>query len=347
MSVKQVCCLLLISLILSSCAGAKVLRYEKQQDQVWPSKPEQPRFSYVGQLTGERDFKAVGKSGAKIVKILKWIAGGLLGKGKPRSLQRPQSGLVDAQGRIYVSDVNRQAIYVFDAVTGKLKIWEWASKQDHFLAPIGMALMDNNLYVADSELGYVSVLDLATGEPKAKINDSLSRPTGLAIDSQTKILYVADTRKHDVKAYDQNGKLLTTFGHYGAKKGEFNGPTHLAFAKNRLYVADTLNARIQIFTAKGKFIRAIGNRGRRVGDFYRPKGIAVDSNGLIYVIESFYDHLLVFNQKGRLMLPIGGEGSGVGEFYLPAGVWVGANENVYIADMFNGRVVVLKYLEGV
>jgi DNA-binding beta-propeller fold protein YncE len=71
----------------------------------------------------------------------------------------------------------------------------------------------------------------------------------------------------------------------------------------------------------------------------------VDSDGNIYVVESYYDHLLVFNRAGTFLMAIGGLGRETGKFYLPAGTWVDGRNRVFVADMFNGRVVIFQYLE--
>jgi DNA-binding beta-propeller fold protein YncE len=105
-----------------------------------------------------------------------------------------------------------------------------------------------------------------------------------------------------------------------------------------------MNSRIQVLTSSGEAVRSFGRRGLFVGNLPRPKGVAVDQNGLIYVVESYYDYLLIFNNKGELMLPIGGSGSGVGQFYLPSAVWVGNQQRIYVSDMFNGRIAVFEFL---
>ena len=78
----------------------------------------------------------------------------------------------------------------------------------------------------------------------------------------------------------------------------------------------------------------------------RPKGVAVDSQGRVYVVESYYDSLLVYSPSGEFLLPISGGGTAIGRFYLPAGVWVDASDQVFVADMFNGRVLRLQFLGG-
>lgn len=347
MKTYQFICLSL-TFILTACAGqGKSFTYlADTRAQVWPAPPETARFAYVGELSGELNFTEQSRQ-FSLRKLVGWIVGGLIGKKTPEQLQRPQAGAVDSAGRVFVTDVHAQAVFVFDTVQGKFKKWQAASRTQFFLSPVGIALSKERLYVADSELAWVSILDAANGEPLAKLDFAFARPTGLAIDEARSEIYVADTKRHQIFVFDATGKLMRTLGEFGNQSAQLNGPTHIAYAHEQIYIADTLNARIQVFSRQGQWRRSIGQRGTQLGQMSRPKGIMVTRSGNICVIESFYDHLLVFNQQGQLLLPLGGEGSGVGQFYLPAGIWQDESNRVYIADMFNSRVVVLKFLEGV
>lgn len=335
--------------VLCGCATTKPnFVYEPAPSSlVWPQPPETPRFRYVGQLTGEDNFPSNNADASAPVRFLKWVAGVFTGPSQPRVLQRPQGVVVDVDGRVIVTDVSRQAVCVFDPSVGEFRVFEFAAKFLRFQAPIGVAVGEQGeLLVADSAHGEVFRLT-RDGDPAGRFGkDSLSHPTGIARDAKTGRLYVSDTREHVVKMFDADGRFIGQFGERGEKPGQFNSPTYLSFTGERLFVADTLNSRVQVFSAAGEFISAFGERGMFVGNLPRPKGVAAAENGLIYVVESYYDHLLVFNSKGELLLPIGGEGPAPGQFYLPAGVWVDSRNWVYIADMFNGRVVVLEFLGG-
>jgi DNA-binding beta-propeller fold protein YncE len=78
----------------------------------------------------------------------------------------------------------------------------------------------------------------------------------------------------------------------------------------------------------------------------RPKGVSVDGEGNVYVVESFHDHLLIYNSGGEFLMSIGGVGSAPGQFHLPAGVWVDARNRVFVADTLNSRVSVFQFLGG-
>lgn len=346
-----------VLVILASCAQTPTeMSYfpegtdsDEKRSVVWPSLPEVPRYRYTGQLLGEQNFGPSEGSDPGIGKtVFRWIVG--LGAGfrsDPDVLTRPQSGMVEAGGRIIVTDVGRGALFVFDPLQGKLFIWDRADEGVAFSTPVGVtAGVDGEILVADAELHRVVRLS-SDGKPLGSFGaDSLRRPTGLVRDPATRRVYVADTRAHDIKVFDDNGTLLYRIGRHGSAAGEFNAPTHISLVKDRLYVTDTLNARVQILSMDGRPLKTIGKRGLYVGNLTRPKGVTVDKDGNVYVVESYYDHLLVFSQEGEFLLPIGGSGAEIGQFYLPAGAWSDDRGRLFVADMYNGRVVIFQYLGG-
>jgi DNA-binding beta-propeller fold protein YncE len=344
-----------VVLSLIGCANTEKLRGELRYGMVtspdgkqitFPPPPSTPRYAYAGELIGERNFfydrpeKTLGQ------KIFEFLTG--VGNNSEREVEllRPQSIASDSMGRVFVSDMGQAAVVVFDPVEGEVRLLKRVDKSRPFQAPSGIAVgEDSRIFVADSETGLVAQLD-ASGRSFAPIGEGLlKRPTGLAYDKSQHRLFVTDTDENNIKVFDRDGRILMTIGRPGTELGEFNRPTHLALWRNELYVTDTFNSRIQVFSSDdGLPIRAIGTRGTYIGQFAIPKGVAVDSDGNVYVVESLFDHLLVFNRNGQLLLPIGGTGYSSGNFYLPAGLWVDEGNRIYVADMYNGRVVTYLYL---
>ena len=346
--------LVLLVALCAGCASSDVVRGRlhygmddapEGQRLLWPAAPEVPRYAYTGTLVGEPNFRREGSTG--MAAFGRWLVGLDAASEAPRVLQRPSVVLGDDAGRLYVSDTSRQAVLVFDERAGELLLWDLAEGQRRFAAPSGLALAPDRLFVADADLAAVFVLDLK-GQPLARFGHGLlQRPTGLARDAASGQIYVADTQAHDIKVFSDGGELLHVIGRRGTGPGEFNFPTHLAFAGGELYVTDTLNNRVQVFGAGGQLVtRQFGERGLQLGNLVRPKGVAVDGEGNVYVVESYYDNLLVFSPRGEFLLPIGGTGTATGRFYLPAGVWVDGRNRVHVADMFNGRVVTFQFLGG-
>jgi DNA-binding beta-propeller fold protein YncE len=349
-------CLLWLAcvLLLGGCAEVKYTLHlnpdyrSNAAEKYWPAAPEQARYGYVGQLLGEDNLTSEGANQRNIgVKLFHWLVGLFDGAQDKVTLKRPQSGAVDAQGRILVTDISNHAVFVFDQTAGQLQVWEMAQENRKFVAPIGIVVgADGQILVADAELGQVFRLN-RDGKPLGSFGRGLlNRPTGLARDATRGRIYVADAHAHDIKVFDDAGVWLQTIARRGEDADGLNFPTHLAFAEGRLFVADSMNARIQIFDADGRFVQTLGQRGLNKGDLTRPKGVTVDSSGNIYVVESFFDTLLVFNRGGEFLMPLGGTGKDVGQFYLPSGLWSDARDRIYVADMFNGRVVVFQFLGG-
>lgn len=346
------CVVLAVLLGLAACTTApRVMSYFPGQDPVdlgWPGAPEPRRLEYAGQLLGEVNFSVDpnGPQDGAGIKLLKWIAGLGSDQGNSRRLLRPQTGVVDATGRVLVTDVGRQGVVVFDPSAGTLEVWQQATPARRFDTPVGIGVnRAGEILVADSGLGMILRLD-RDGRPRGYLDSgALDRPTGLAVDPESGKVYVADSARHDIKVFAADGTLEQVLGRRGEAPGEFNGPTHLFFRAGRLYVADTLNARVQVLEADGRPVSQVGKRGLYLGNMVRPKGVTVDSAGNLYVVESEYDHLLVFDSQGRFLLPLGGNGQSIGQFFLPSGAWTDGKDRIFVADMFNGRVMVFRYLE--
>ncbi len=339
-----------VAWLLGSCAVGPPARAPSLEPEaaapVWPSPPDPPRYVFVRTLVGERDF--VGPEDETVDAVtdaLRWVAGLVLGDPEYLELRRPVSGLVDRRGRVHVVDVSHRAVMVFDMPAAQLQKWQLAAEGLLFKSPIGIAAdLNDGILVTDSELAEVFRLD-ADGRPLGRFGKGLlERPTGIARDPASGLIYVADTVRHDVKVFDAGGELVDLLGHRGRRGGSFNGPTHLAFDDGRLYVSDSLNFRVQVLDPESDEQLVFGEVGLFVGNLTRPKGVTIGGGGRIYVVESYFDHLLVYDRTGQLLLAIGGAGQEIGQFYLPAGAWTDPQGRVYVADMFNGRVVVLKEL---
>ena len=104
---------------LGACGETKsFLRYEATGERmVWPQLPEAARYRYVGQFTGEDNIFR--EEGGRLEKILRWLVGLASSDPDRLMLQWPQSGVVDdARGRVYITDVGRRGIFVFDEPKG-------------------------------------------------------------------------------------------------------------------------------------------------------------------------------------------------------------------------------------
>src|SRR5208282_6556526 len=93
----------------------------------------------------------------------------------------------------------------------------------------------------------------------------------------------------------------------------------------------------------GGFRYAIGSIGEGQGEMFRPKGIGVDSEGHLYVVEAIRGMVQVFDQQGSLLYYFGQRGTGFGDFQLPTGLFIDSQDRVYVVDSYNRRVQMFRY----
>jgi len=81
-----------------------------------------------------------------------------------------------------------------------------------------------------------------------------------------------------------------------------------------------------------------GEKGSGPGQFNEPRGLAVDGNGNIFVVDSKNDRVQKLAADGHPVTTWGHEGNDPGNFKDPCGIAVGSDGFVYVADTWNHRV---------
>jgi DNA-binding beta-propeller fold protein YncE len=322
---------------------------------VWPRPPDIARIRWLGQFKGEK----VAPQPAQPVKKKQGWMDRLAGVkqvdevkvNRPHVLIEPYGVAVDSKGNIYVADTYVGAVFIFNAESDKVELIH-NGKDIHFQQIIGLAIDDDDrLFISDSHLRSILVLDASHRLLTSFGPDSLGRPSGIALDTKNRLLYVADVTKDHIAVFDADSfKFLRAIGGPPAKIGEedsgtFAKPTNVAVdANGNVYVADTMNNRIQIFDADGEFLSMFGRPGDGVGDFGRPKGIAVDRDGHIWVADTSMDRVQVFDREGRVAGYFGMHGTLPGQFVLPTGIAIDKQNRVIVSEQFKGRAQVFRYI---
>jgi len=177
-----------------------------------------------------------------------------------------------------------------------------------------------------------------TGKLVAAIGTGLmNAPHGFHIDRDGNI-WVADGngpqgRGHAVYKLSTDGKVLMTLGKpnsAGAGEDQFNAPTDIVTAPNGdIFVTDghgaKTNARIVKFSKDGKFIKTWGKEGKDPGEFNEPHGIAMDSQGRLFVADRLNSRIQIFDQDGKYLAEWK-------QFGRPSGVVIDKNDVIYVAD---------------
>ncbi len=81
-----------------------------------------------------------------------------------------------------------------------------------------------------------------------------------------------------------------------------------------------------------------GGPGAQPGEFNEPRGIAVDRNYNVYVVDSKNDRIQKLGPNGQPITVWGKKGSGQGEFQDPGGIALAPDGSVYVADTWNHRI---------
>ena len=266
-------------------------------------------------------------------------------------LAQPYGMAVDSKGNLYVADTKVGAIFIFNTETRDVQMIK--NKVDaHFVRIIGLAMDDNDrLFVSDPGLRHVLVFD-AQHKAVDVITDSMVEPSGLALDTGNRLLYVSDINQDQILVFDADSfKLKRKIGtggknHELTTPGDFAKPSGVAVDKEgNLYVADTLNDRIEIFDADGTFIRTWGKNGDGPGYFARPKGVAIDSDGHVWVADGMQDRVQVFTPEGQLLISMGGHGLLPGQYQGLVSIASDNKRNrIYTSEIYPGRVQEYRYV---
>jgi DNA-binding beta-propeller fold protein YncE len=337
--------LLLTGALLLALVPAFALKRSKTPtDKPWPELLLEAgrRLTFQQSITSELDVE--GKQG-----FWSKLAGIVAGSPEIHEMVRPYGIAVDSRGRVIVTDPAISAVHIFDLAEHKYKLIDrWDKSKDPMIAPQCVAVDEkDNIYITDSEAGKVFVFD-----PKGKTRKVFGsmkggegffkRPTGIAIDRETHRVYVTDTLADRVYILDADGRVLRSFGRRGREKGEFNFPIEVQVKSGVVVVVDAMNFRVQLFDRDGNFQGQIGTSGDPAGGIYRPKGVGIDSEDHIYVVDGELGRVQVFDRKGLLLYRFG-NGTNFGRFLLPAGLFIDRNDRVYLVDSYNRRVQVFQY----
>jgi sugar lactone lactonase YvrE len=245
-----------------------------------------------------------------------------------------------------------------------------------FNSPQGVATdSSGNVYVADTlnhtirkitSEGMVSTLAGLAGS-KGSANGTASAaqfnfPSGVAVDSSGNV-YVGDTENHAIRKISPVRSVTTLAGLSGSSgsaegtgsAAQFSYPSGVATdSSGNVYVADTRNHAIRRISPEGAVTTLAGLAGSRGSDdgtgsaarFNYPLGVATDSAGSIYVVDSYNYTIRKVSAAGAVTTLAGlpersGTADGTGNwarFTFLFGVAIDSGGNVYVADRDTHRI---------
>jgi hypothetical protein len=205
----------------------------------------------------------------------------------------------DPEKHVWVVDDHMHAIYKFTH-DGKELVQTIGTPTvkgadgTHFNRPTFLAwLPDSTLFVADGYNGTrVAKFDkdgkflMAWGQKGTPPNDKrpgyMNNVHGIAVDPQTRRVFVNDRANHRVQVFDDNGKYL-----YEWNFGEEPSDIHLIYigADRTLWAYDRGTSKMLKYDLEGHFLYSWGIWGDIPGGFWGVHGFSVDQDGNFYVAE--------------------------------------------------------------
>ena len=170
-----------------------------------------------------------------------------------------------------------------------------------FNRPTSAAIMPGNgdIYVSDGYGNSRVHVYTSTGDYKFSWGSSgidpgqFMRPHNIAIDSQEQV-YVVDREAHRVQIFDPQGNFITMWNNIHRPDSMMLWEDHIYIGELNgmagLDMAPGMGHRVGIYDLKGNLVSRFGSpeEGEGPGQFIAPHGIAVDSQGSIYVAEVSY-----------------------------------------------------------
>ena len=173
--------------------------------------------------------------------------------------------------------------------------------------------------------------------PKLHFMGNFLLPTEIAVSPSGEV-YVADPRGNNIQKFTEDGGYLQTWDESNTNNG-FLSPVGVAIDQKSgdVYVLEEGSGGVQKFTSNGTFLAKWGgqsglNTVPSNGTFRNPTGIATDSNGYVYVVDSGNARIQKFDQNGTYVSKWGEQGTGRGQFSTPALIAVDSSGDVYVTD---------------
>lgn len=220
------------------------------------------------------------------------------------------------------------------------------------IKPYGVTVSDSMVYICDTGLGGLVLLDLSKKSfdyfiPKGR--GQLQLPLNCSVDDNG-FLYVADGNRRQVVVFNPEGKYFSEFG----EPAETYKPTDVVVRGDRIYVASIKDQKIYVYN-KETYSLLFKFPEMEPGDdgyLYQPTNLFVNSS-FIFVSDLGDNRVKKFSIEGDFQSFVGGPGYYAGQLMRPKGVTVDEQSNLYVVDaafenvqIFNNEGKVLMFFGG-
>jgi tripartite motif-containing protein 71 len=229
---------------------------------------------------------------------------GFRGSTAPEAMNYPRGVAVDpGTGEVLLLNSREGNIKRYSASGAFVAQYgSWGSGAGQYNLPRGISTDGTRIYVADSNNRRVQILSrtgahvrtMPCGVPASGSGTQLlSGCTGITTDADGNI-YAAAVSENKIYKWSAAGALLAKFGVAGSANGQLRAPYDVAIHDGLLYVSESNNHRISAYTLNGAFAGSFGSQGSGDGQLWTPRGISIDADGTIYVMDSQNERVQVY-----------------------------------------------------
>lgn len=198
------------------------------------------------------------------------------------------------------------------------------------IKPYGVTVYQGKVYICDTGLGGLVILDLANASFEYFIpggKGQLKLPINCCFDDRGH-LYVADANRGQIVVFDQERNYLHAFG-----ESESFRPTDIAVHQGTIWVCNVHDHALYLYDRDDyAFMGTHPDLGREEDGFIRQAtNIAIHDHGLY--ISDFGDfNVKKYSLDGNYQGSLGGYGSVPGSFTRPKGIALDSTGNLYVVD---------------
>lgn len=201
-----------------------------------------------------------------------------------------------------------------------------------FMKPYGIALSGDSVYISDTIAAKIAVINFREKTfnwLKGNFGPGkLDKPINLATDNQGN-LYVADTKRKLVVAFDSQQNFLRTYG-----QGLDMKPVDIAADDRHVYVLDFSRSQILVFKkSSGKLVESLGQGSDNPqNNLALPTNMTLDHRGVFYVTNFGNGKVVQLDRDGNVLSSVGQFGQGFAQFGRPRGIDTDVEGRMYVAD---------------
>lgn len=218
---------------------------------------------------------------------------------------KPAALAVNSQNEIFIGDLETGIIYKLDSEDNPTIFSSVVN------ATPSMVFDKNDLlYVVDSKLKQVTVLDTDGNFLRSIGSGLFVQPTAISYDSINERILVSE-----------HGGLGPDIG-----GGMMGG----GYPLTQVWILDT----------DGNQLGTIGEGGSDNGEFYRIQGTAVSKRACIYVTDPYQASINVFEENGTYLNKFGDYGRSIGQLNIPMDVKFDSQDHALVSSMNTGAIEV-------